>query len=225
MHVTGRFVSSFNLTFCFFHRMKNNLQLDKRCSSINGCWYCGERCHICMKLANQAYNSIFPAEKLMFKHCSAECKAIVDKVSQFSTELYPSYPLKQMTNVLASIMGCLATVMSIRTIVQVNICISMQRNSITYGRPYATVQLHTEEQNVFFSVYLSADFSPTQPVDDFPPAFSFQILRESNLLKEIFRMSLHPLDIFSISDLLRYVTKADFTLAKMFSISCSPYER
>ena len=208
--------------------MKNNPCLDKRCSSINGCWYCRQRCHICMELANQAYNSIFPAEKLMFQHCSADCKAIVDKVPQFSTELHPSYPLKQMAKkhlVLASIMGCLASVMSTHTIVQVNICISMERSSITYGRPYATIQLHTEEQSFLFSVYLSDDLSPTQPVDDFPPAFSFQILCESNLLKEIFRMSLHPLEVFSISDLLRDVTRADFTLAKMFSISCSPYER
>ena len=136
--------------------MKNNLCIDKRCSS-SGCWYCRNRCHICMELANQGYSSIIPGEKLMFQHCGAECKAIVDKISQFSTELYPSYPLKQMAKnhcVLASIMGCLASVMSTRTIVQVNICISMERSSISYGRPYATVQLHTEEQNVFFSVYL-----------------------------------------------------------------------
>ena len=207
--------------------MKNNLCINKRCSS-SGCWYCGNRCHICMELANQGYNSAFPTEKLMFQHCSAECKAVVDKVSQFSTELYPSYPLKQMAKkhcVLASIMGCLPSVMSTRTVVQVNICISMKRSSISYGRPYATVQLHTEEQNVLFSVYLSDDLSPTQPVDDFPPDFSFQMLIESNLLKETFRMSLHPLEIFSISHLLRDATKADVTLSKMFSISCSPCER
>ena len=207
--------------------MKNNLCIDKRCSS-SGCWYCKNRCHICMELANQGYTSIIPGEKLMFQHCSAECKAIVDKISQFSTELYLSYPLKQMAKkhcVLASIMGCLASVMSTRTVVQVNICISMERSSISYGRPYATVQLHTEERNVFFSVYLSADFSPTQPVDDFPPAFPFQMLIESNLLMEIFQMSLHPLEVFSISHLLRHATKVDFTLAKTFSISCSPYER
>ena len=164
----------------------------------------------------------------MFQHCSAECKAIVDKVSQFSTEIYPSYPLKQMAKkhcVLASIMGCLASVMSTRTVVQVNICLSVERSSIRYGRPYATVQLHTEEQNVLFSVFLSDDFSPTQPADDFPQAFPFQMLLESNLVKEIFQMSLHPLEIFSISHLLREAMKADFTLAKMFSISCSPYER
>ena len=164
----------------------------------------------------------------MFQHCSAECKVIVEKVSQFSTELYPSYPLKQMAKkhcVLASIMGCLASVMSTRTVVQANICISMERNSFMYGRPYATVQLQTHDQNVFFSVYLSDDLSPTQPVDDFPPAFPFQILCESNLLKEIFRMSLHTLEVFSISHLLRHATNADFTLADMFSISCSPYDK
>ena len=204
--------------------MKNNLCMDKRCSS-SGCWFCRNRCHICMEVANQGYNSMFPGEKLMFQHCSAECKAIVDKVSQFSTELYP---LKQMAKkhcVLASIMGCLASVLSTRTIVQANICIPMERSSISYGRPFAIVQLHTEEQSVLFSVYLCDDFSPTQPADDFPQAFPFQMLLESNLVKEIFQMSLHPLGIFSISHLLREATKADFTLANMFSISCSPYER
>ena len=213
--------------FLLPYRMKNNPCIDKWCSS-SGCWYCMNRCHICMMFANQGYNSVLPAEKLMFKHCSADCKAIVDNVSQFSTELYPSYPLKQMAkkhHVLASIMGCLASVMSTHTVVQVNICISMERSSITYGRPYASVQLHTEEQNFLFSVYLRDDLSPTQPVDDFPPPFSFQMLIESNLLKEIFRMSLHPLEIFSISHLLRDGTKAHFTLADVFSISCSPYER
>ena len=127
--------------------------------------------------------------------------------------------------VLASIMGCLASVLSTHTVVQVYICISVERSSITYGRPYATVQLHTEEQNAFFSVYLCDDFSPAQPVEDFPPAFSFQTLIESNLLKDIFQMSLHPLEVFSFSHLLRDSTKADLTLAKMFTISCSPYER
>jgi len=115
--------------------------------------------------------------------------------------------------------------MSTRTIVQVNIGISMEKNTISYGRPYATVQVHTEEQGFLFSVYLCGDLSPIQPVDDFPPGFSFQLLHESNLLKEIFRMSLHPLEIFNISHLLRDATKADFTLADMFSISCSPCER
>ena len=213
--------------FSYPYRMKNNLCMDKRCSS-SGCWFCRNRCHICMEVANQGYNSMFPGEKLMFQHCSAECKAIVDKVSQFSTEIYPSYPLKQIPNkhlVLASIMGCLASVMSTRTVVQVNICITVERSSIRYGRPYATVQLHTQEQNVLFSVYLSEDLSPTQPADDFPAAFPFQMLIESNLLPDIFRTSLHPLGVFSISHLLRDATKVDITLAEMFSISCSSYER
>ena len=204
--------------------MKNNPCLDKRCS-LNGCWYCMDRCHICMELAIQDYTSTLPEEKLTFKHCSAECKAIVDHVSQLSTELHPANQIPNKHLVLASIIGCLASVMSTHTIVQVNICISMERSSITYGRPYATVQLQIPEQSVLFSVYLSDDLSPTQPVDDFPPAFSFQILSETNLLTEIFQVSLHPLGIFSISHLLRDATKADITLAEMFSISCSPCER
>jgi len=204
--------------------MKNNPCLDKRCS-LNGCWYCMDRCHICMELAIQDYTSTLPEEKLTFKHCSAECKTIVDHVSQLSTELHPANQIPNKHLVLASIKGCLASVMSTHTIVQLNICISMERSSITYGRAYATVQLQTQEQSVLFSVYLSEDLSPTHPVDDFPPAFSFQILNETNLLTEIFQVSLHPLGIFRISHLLRDATKADITLAEMFSISCSPCER
>ena len=207
--------------FCF--RMNNNPCIDKRCSS--GCWYCMDRCHICMKPVNRAYTSIFPAEKLMLMHCSAECKAIVDSVSQFSMKLHPVTLLVNKHLVLASIKGCLASVMSTRTVVQVNICISIERSSIMFGRPFATVQLQTHEQSVLFSVYLCDDLSPTQPVDGFPTAFPFQMLIESNLLTEIFRKSLHSLEIFSISHLLRNATKADVTLSKMFSISCSPYER
>ena len=181
-----------------------------------------------MELANPRYTVL--GENLILKHCSAECKAIINKVSQFSTKLYPVFPLKQMAHnyrplVLASIVGCLASMMSTHTVVKVNICLSAERSSIMYGRPYATVQLHTEEQNVLFSVYLSDDLSPTQPVDDFPPAFSFQMLIESKILTQILQKSLHPLEVSSISDLLKNAMKADFTLAKIFSISCSPYER
>ena len=213
-------------SFLISYRIKINPCLDKRCSS-NGCWYCMDRCHVCMKPADQAYTSIVQAKKhrLMFSHCSAECKTIVENVSQLSTELQP---LKQVDNkclILASIMGCLASVMSTHTIVQVNICISVERSSIMYGRPYATVQLQTQEQSVLFFVYLSDDLSPTGSIDDFPSAFSFQMLSESSLLTEIFQKSLHHLKIFSISQLLRDATKEDFTQAKEFSISCSPSER
>ena len=204
--------------------MKNNLSFDKKCST-SGCWYCRDRCHICMKLVNQAYTSIFPAEKLMFMHCSAECKAVVDNISQLSTELQL---LKQVDNkclVLASIMGCLASVLSTHTIIQVNICISMERSSIMFGRPYATVQLQTQQQSVLFSVYLCDDLSPTQPIDDFPTVFSFQMLSKSNILTETFRISLHPLKIFSVSHLVRDAAKAETILAEMFNISCSPHER
>ena len=94
-----------------------------------------------------------------------------------------------------------------------------------YGRPYSTVQLHTEEQNILFSVYLCDDLSPTDPVDDFPTTFTFQMLLDSKILTDIFQMSLHTLEIFSISHLLREATKAGLTLANVFSISSSPYER
>ena len=213
-------------SFLISYRMKNNLCINKRCSS-DGCWYCMNRCHICMEPADQAYTSVIQTEKprLMFSHCSAECKAVIENISQLSTELQP---LKQVDNkclALASITGCLASVLSTHTIIQVNIYISMERGSIMYGRPYATVHLQTQQQSVFFSVYLSDDLSPTQPVDDFPPAFSFQMLIESKHLTDIFRMSLHPLQIFSISHLLRDAIKADFMLTEMFSISCSSYER
>ena len=204
----------------FLYRIRNSL--DRRCSS-SGCWYCRGRCHICMELANLSYTS-FEAGKQVFLCCSAKCKA---SVVQLSTELHPAnqrqIPPKHL--VLASIKGCLASVLSAHTIVQVNICISIERSSITYGRPYATVQLHTEEQSVLFSAYLSDDLSPTQPVDDFPTAFSFQKLIDSKILTDVFQMSLHTLEIFSISHLLRDATKIDFTLAKVFSISCSSYER
>lgn len=183
-----------------------------------------------MQLANPCYTSVVPGEKLIFDYCSAECKKRFEEVSQLSTELHPANPQKQVENkylVLASIKGCLASVMSTHTIVEVNICISMEKSSITYGRPYASVQLQIHEQrlSVLFSVYLSDDLSPTQPVDDFPPSFSFQKIGESNLLTEIFQKSLHPLEVFSIGHLLRDAAKADFTLTKKFSISCSSYER
>ena len=213
-------------SFLISYRMKNNLCINKRCSS-DGCWYCMNRCHICMEPADQAYTSVIQTEKprLMFSHCSAECKAVIDNISQLSTELQP---LKQVDNkclVLASIMGCLASVLSTHTIIQVNICISMEKSSIMFGRPYATVQLQTQQQSVLFSVYLCDDLSPTQPIDDFPTVFSFQTLSESNILTETFRISLHPLKIFSVSHLIRDAAKAEVILAEMFSISCSPYER
>ena len=140
--------------------MKNNPCLDKRCS-LNACWYCMDCCHICMELAIQDYTSTLPEEKLTFKHCSAKCKAIVDHVSQLSTELHPANQIKQIPNkdfVLASIIGCVASVMSTHTIVQVNICISMERSSITYEDPMPLSSFRYLNR-VFFSLCISVKTS------------------------------------------------------------------
>jgi len=166
--------------FTTTYRLKGNPRLDHRCSST-GCWYCKDRCHICMDLAIQGY-TLFPSKGLMFKHCSEECKAMVDEVPHFSVQVHPAHSLNPRGVILVSIKGCLASVMSTHTIVEVHVCISMERTSIDYGRPLANVQLRTQDQHTFFSVYLSDDFSPTEPANSFPAAFSFQMLKDSGIL-------------------------------------------
>jgi len=204
------------------YRLKGNPCLDHRCSST-GCWYCKDRCHICMDLAIQGY-TLFPSKGLMFKHCSEECKAMVDEVPHFSVQVHPAHSLNPRGVILVSIKGCLASVMSTHTIVEVHVCISMKRTSIAYGRPLANVQLRTQDQHKFFSVYLSDDFSPAEPANSFPAAFTFQMLKDNNILNQIFQMSLTPLEIFNISQLLgsRGVTGVGSTLTEAL---CSPCTR
>ena len=217
----------FKIMFFFTttYRLKDNPRLDHRCSST-GCWYCKDRCHICMDLAIQGF-TLFSSEGLMFKHCSEECKSMVDEVPCFSVQVHPAHSLNPRGVILVSIKGCLASVMSTHTIVEVHVCISMERTSIAYGRPLANVQLRTQDQHTFFSVYLSDDFSPTEPANSFPAAFTFQMLKDSGILTQIFQVSLTPLEIFSISQLLGSggATEADSILAEAFCLSCNPCTR
>ena len=210
------------------YRLKGNPCLDHRCSST-GCWYCKDRCHICMDLANQGYSLLGgpSSNGLMFKHCSAECKAIVDEVPHFSVDIHPAVIKSRGKKavILASIKGCLASALSIYTVVQVRICISMEKTSMSYRRPLAIVQLRTQDQHTFFSVYLSDDFSLTEPANSFPAAFTFQMLKDSNIMSQIFQMSLTPLKFFSVSQLLRGISGADSTVVKAFCLSCSPCTR
>jgi len=176
-----------------------------------------------MKPANQGYS-----QGVKFKHCSMECKSIIDVIPRFHVKLLPVLPLMKGQNedvILASIAGCLKSVISTCTVVQVSICISTEKSSITFGRPCAIVQLRTQVQHLFFSVHLSDDFSPTEPVHIFPAAFSFQMLKNSDVLTQILQSSLHPLGFFSFSQLLEHATKADPTLAKSFYLTCTKYER
>jgi len=176
-----------------------------------------------MDVAIQGY-TLVPSKELMFKHCSEECKAMVDEVPHFSVQVHPAHSLNHRDVILVSIKSCLASFMSTHTIVQVIICVSMERTSTAYGRPLGIVQLRTQDQHMLFSVYLSDDFSLTEPVNSFPAAFTFQMLKDNNILNQIFQMSLTPLEIFNISQLLgsRGVTGVGSTLTEAL---CSPCTR
>ena len=152
---------------------------------------------------------------------------MVDEVPHFSVQVHPAHSLNPRGFILVSINGCLASYMSTHTIVQVSICVSMERTSIAYGRPLAIVQLRTQDQHIYFSVYLSDDFSPTESVNSFPAAFTFQMLKDSDILTQIVQMSLTPCKVFSISQLLGSggATEVGSTLAKAFCLSCSPCTR
>ena len=176
-----------------------------------------------MEHANQGY-TLFPSKGMMFKHCGEDCKSIVDKHSLFSLKILPvdlsSHDKKNL--ILLSTEGCYSSVLSEYTMVQITICLAIDIASINYGKAFALVQLRTLEQHFFFSAYLADDFSPTAPVHEFPPGFSFALLVDSGIISHVLEMSLQHTDISSISCLLVKAMEVDKMLAKHFIALCQP---
>ena len=212
------------IVFICTYRYEKTVPLDHKCT-LSGCWYCENSCHICMERANQGYMVISHEE--MFIHCSEDCKEIIKKPSQFST-VFPDlkYYNEGIQNlVLMQSEGCFASILSEHTVAQVMVCISVDAASMTYGRAFALVQLRTLRQHVFFSTYIANDFSPTQPVYNFPPGFSFELLKDNDFISQIVKMSLQDSEISTVSHLLTKATETDDSLSQFFSntLSCEKY--
>ena len=181
-----------------------------------------------MDQANQGY-TVTPGKKVMFLHCSEECKAMIENIPQFSTKILPGHvhvhDEGSRNLILMQSEGCFSSILCEYTVAQVIVCISVEAASVTYGKPFAVVQLRTIKQHVFFSTYLANDFSPTQPVYDFPLGFSFELLKDSDIISQVIKMSLHHSEISTISHLLMKVTEIDASLSQYFSItlSCEKY--
>lgn len=175
-----------------------------------------------MEHANQGY-TLFPSKGMMFKHCGEYCKSIIDNHSLFSLKILPVCPSShdEKNLILLSTEGCYSSALSEYTIVQITICVAVDIGSINYGKACALVQLRTPEQHFFFSVYLADDFSPTAPVHEFPPGFSFALLVDSGIIPQVLEMSLQQTDIFSISCLLVKAMEVDKTLDKHFIALCT----
>lgn len=203
-------------------RFQNRVSFDHKCSTI-GCWYCLDRCHICMEHANQGY-TLFPYKGMMFKHCGEYCKSIVHNHSLFSLKILPVCPSShdKKNLILLSTEGCYSSALSEYTIVQITICVAVDIASTNYGKAFALVQLRTPEQHFFFSAFLADDFLPTAPVHEFPPGFSFALLVDSGIVSQVLEISLHHTDIFSISCLLMKAMEVDKTLDKHFITLCTP---
>ena len=180
-----------------------------------------------MDQANQGYAVIPGSEKFMFfLHCSEECKVMIENISQFSAKVLPVllghvHDDGPRNLILMQSEGCFSSILCEYTVAQVTVCISIETASVTFGKPFAVVQLRTSEQHVFFSAYLANDFSPTQPIYDFPPGFSFELLKDSDIISQVIKMSLQHSEISTISHLLMKATEIDVSLSQYFSITLS----
>lgn len=210
------------IPYYYRHRCQNRVTLNSRCPP-SGCWFCKTCCHICMERAHPGYATC-PRKTQLFIHCSQECKAMIDSAPKFSAEIFPvllQHGEKPQNLILMQSEGCFSTSISEYTVAQVTICISVEAASVTFGRPFAVVQLRTLKQHIFFATYLANDFSPTEPVYDFPPAFTFKMLKDSDIISQVIKMSLHYSEISTISHLLVKVTEIDTSLSQYFTISLS----
>ena len=163
-----------------------------------------------MEPANQGY-SLFPSKGVMFMHCGDDCKAIIENALQFSVKILPVLQLGHNENnlVLVSTDGCFSSVLSAYTVVQVIICMSVETVSVEHGRPFAIIQFRTTEQHFFLSAYLADDFSPTEPVYDFPPGFSFELLKDNDIISQVVKMSLQHTEISSLGHLFMKASEVD----------------
>ena len=178
-----------------------------------------------MEQANQGY-TVIPHKEMMFMHCSEDCKAMIDKTAQFSTA-FPilEYDEGNQNLILMQSEGCFSSILSEYTIVQLAVCISVDAASVTYGRAFAVVQLRTLKQHVLFSTYIANDFSPTQPLYNFPPGLSFELLKDNNIVSQVIKLSLQDSEISTVSHLLMKATEVDDSLSQFLSItlSCEKY--
>ena len=178
-----------------------------------------------MEQANQGY-TVIPHKKMMFMHCSEDCKAMIDKTAQFST-VFPvlEYDEGNQNLILMQSEGCFSSILSEYTIVQLAVCISVDAASVTYGRAFAVVQLRTLKQHVFFSTYIANDFSPTRPLHNFPLGLSFESLKDNNIVSQVIKLSLQDSGISTVSHLLMKATEVDDSLSQFLSItlSCEKY--
>ena len=178
-----------------------------------------------MEPANQGY-ALFPSKGVMFKHCSEDCKAIVDNAPQFLIKVNPmlifGYDVK--TLILMSSEGCFSSLLSTYTVAQVVVCISIDSAS-TQGRPFAIIQLRSVEQQFILSAYLANDFSPIEPVYDIPPGFSFDSLKDNDILSHVLKIPLQNKGIYTISHLLMEAVKVDASIAQYFCITLDPRDK
>ena len=161
------------------------------------------RCHLCMEPAKQGFTLFIPPE-LILLHCGVDCRAVIDQDPQCYVNTQRVYEpcINENYLILLSVQGCLSSILLTHTVIKAIVCTQLDSCTDTCGRIYALVQLRTPKQHLFFSVYLANDFSPVEPVHEFPPGFSFELFKTSNLLTNVIHMSLHKTDISAVSHLL-----------------------
>ena len=176
-----------------------------------------------MEPANPGFTLI--SKQKIFKHCGSGCKKLIDEAPQCSVKILPPHHTEHCL-ILLSIQSCLETTLYTQnhTVIHVTVCISLESNFITHGRPYALIKLLTKEY-IFFSLYLADDFSPVEPIDVFPPSFSFKTFKDSNILPHVLQMSLQHSDISSITQLLCKAMEINPSLAGKFHLMLNPTYR
>lgn len=155
--------------------------------------------------------TLFPFKEA-FRHCGANCQAVVSKAPHFNVKVRPSQEDPGSVHkdfILLSIDGCFESVLSTYTVVQVIICMPVMNSQNTArSRPYAVVQFRTQDRHIVFSVYLANDFTSTEPLEPLPIGYSFQELKD--ILSRVFLMSLPDAEIINV---LTEAIKADHSLS------------
>ena len=153
----------------FIYRISKGLtsvSLDRKCSD-DGCWYCKDLCHNCMKPAVYGYTIMVAG--LVYKHCSEHCKLLhfgspPEVPFQADLVLKVNKPLSDVVLLHISEVVTTEIAANTNTILSIQLCLSYDHPKIPNNVPYALVQIRTIIKSIFLSFLLLPDMSLGEPL-------------------------------------------------------------
>jgi len=169
------------------------VSLDSKCSD-NGCWYCKNLCHNCMKPAGVGYTKM--AEGVVYKHCSEHCKSLhfdnLDEIPFQADLVHLKVNGPPNDIVLLQATKVASTKMSTNTVLSIQLCLSCAEPKIPDNAPYALLQIRTKMRSVFLSFLILPDLSPGEHLwyTTHPQTIkSIDNIRKSGLVQEILQLA------------------------------------